>query len=111
MTKCYLCEKGTLHKKKVDYVLLGEDFGKFDAEVCDKCGEEFFDEKVSMATEKIAKEKGLFGIEARTKIAEVGNSYCIRIPKKIFEFMSLKKGEEVLLIPENKKRLVIDVAA
>ncbi len=104
---CYICEKGKLIKKKVDYVFLGENLGKFEAEVCPICGEQFFNENTSLQVEKIAKKRGLWGMEAKTKIAEVGNSYAIRINKKIVDFMKLKKGEEVTLIPESDKKLVI----
>jgi len=43
--KCYTCEKGNLIKKKVDYIFLGKNLGKFEAEVCPVCGEQFFNEK------------------------------------------------------------------
>lgn len=105
--KCYICEKGNLEKKKVDYIFIGENLGKFEAEVCPVCGEQFFNEKTSLEVEKIAKQRGLWGMEAKTKIAEVGNSYAIRVNKKIMNFMNLKKGEEVTLIPESKNKLVI----
>ena len=107
--KCYICEKGLLARKKVDYMFLGENLGKFEAEVCPVCGEQFFNEKTSLEVERIAKKQGLWGIEAKTKIAEVGNSYAIRINKKILDFMELKKGEEVTLMPESKKRLIVAV--
>ncbi len=46
--KCYVCGIGKLIKKKVDYKVFGISIGKFDAEVCDKCGETFFDEEISV---------------------------------------------------------------
>ena len=45
--KGYICENGSLRKEKVDYNLYGVFIGKFDAEVCDKCQETFFDEPIS----------------------------------------------------------------
>jgi antitoxin component of MazEF toxin-antitoxin module len=33
----------------------------------------------------------------------------LRIPKKVAEFMELKKGETILIKPEGKRRLVIEV--
>ena len=45
--KCYMCENGDLIKKKVDFSVYGINIGKFEAEVCDKCKEVFFDEKAS----------------------------------------------------------------
>ena len=107
--KCYICGKAELVRKKIDYIFLGENLGRFEAEVCNAFHEQFFDEKTSIDVEKIAKSKGLWGIEAKTKVAEVGNSYAIRINKKIIDFMSLKKGEEVRLIPESRNRLVMVV--
>ncbi|MBI2498611.1 YgiT-type zinc finger protein [Candidatus Woesearchaeota archaeon] len=108
MKKCYICNEGTLEKRKVDYFLLGENLGKFEAEVCNKCGEQFFDEEVDEQITKRAKEKGLWGIMAKTKIGQAGSTLDIRLPKKIIEFLDLKKGEEVIVYPEGKKRLIIE---
>lgn len=104
-----MCNEGRLEKKRTDYFLLGEDLGKFEAEVCDKCGEQFFDESEDEKITKIAKEKGLWGIMARTKIGQAGSTLDIRLPKKIIEFLNLKKGEEVIVYPEGKKRLIIEI--
>jgi len=109
MEKCYVCEKGNLKKKKVDYSLYGELIGKFNAEVCDKCGETFFSEEVSEKITEIAKKKGLFGLEAKTKIGQAGSTLDIRLPQKIIAYMKLKKGEEIKLIPESKRKLIIIV--
>ena len=43
---CEECGGKVIHKQ-VDYILLGEKLGKFPAEICTKCGEQVFDEKVS----------------------------------------------------------------
>mgnify|MGYP001610025985 CR=1 FL=1 len=106
MEKCYLCEKGILEKKKVDYPLHGISLGKFEAETCNQCGEIFFDENTSRKMTKIAKEKGLFGLEAETKVTLAGNSLAIRIPKKIADFMHLKKGDNTRLYPEADKLII-----
>ena len=45
----------------------------------------------------------------RTKIAKVGNSLAIRIPKVIAQRLELKKGQEVSIFPENKHDLHIYV--
>ena len=44
-----ICEEcgGRILKKKIDYYYVGEYIGKFDAEVCNKCGEEVFEEEVA----------------------------------------------------------------
>nr|MCK4930003.1 YgiT-type zinc finger protein [Nanoarchaeota archaeon] len=107
--KCYICEKGSLTKKKVDYKLYGISIGKFEAEICDKCGETFFDEDVSRKMTEIAKKKGLWGLQAKTKIGQSGTTLDIRLPKRIITFLNLKKGKEVEVYPEGKNKLVISI--
>ena len=107
--KCYICENGSLTKKKVDYMLYGVNMGKFSAEVCNKCGEVFFDENTSKKMTEIAKKKGLWGLQAKTKIGQAGTTLDIRLPKRIIEFLNLKKGKEVEIYPEGKNRLVISI--
>ena len=110
MNKCYMCEKGNLVKKKVEYKVFGSDVGKFDAEVCTKCGETFFDEEVSRQITQKTKELGLWGIESKTKIGAVGSALDIRLNKKLVNFLGLKKGKEVTIYPESKKSLRIEIA-
>ena len=64
------CEEcgGKIIKKKVEHYYLDEFIGKFPAEVCQKCGEIVFDEDVSKQMTDIVKEKGLWGLGARTRI-------------------------------------------
>ncbi len=107
--KCYMCNKGNLIRKKTEFKLYGESLGKFDSDVCSKCGEVFYDEKASDLIDAAAKQKGLWGLEATTKIAQAGDSLVIRINKKLAEFMKLKKGEEVKLHPESKDKLIIEM--
>ena len=107
--KCYICEKGNLKIKTVDYKLHGVDLGKFNAEVCDKCGEQFFDENVSKKMTEAAKRKGLWGLQAKTKIGQAGTTLDIRLPKKIINFLNLKKGKEVDIYPEGKNKLIISL--
>ena len=107
--KCYICEKGKLLKKKVDYKLYGVSIGKFNAEVCSLCGEIFFDENTSKKMTETAKEKGLWGLQTKTKIGQAGTTLDIRLPKKIIDFLNLKKGKEVEIYPEGKDRLVISI--
>lgn len=104
--RCYICEEGELKKKKVDYKLHGVNLGKFDAEVCDKCGEIFFDENTSRKMTLTAKRQGLWGLDASTTVTQAGNSLAIRIPKKIAEFMHLKKGTLARIHPEENKLIV-----
>ena len=55
------------------------------------------------------KSKKLWGMEAKTKIGQAGSILDIRLPKKIIEFLNLKKGEEVSIYPESKKRLIVEL--
>ena len=107
--KCYICEKGNLIKKGVDYNLYGVSIGKFNAEVCNKCGEIFFDEDTSKRMTEIAKKKGLWGLQTKTKIGQAGTTLDVRLPKRIIEFLNLKKGKEVEIYPEGKNKLVISI--
>ena len=106
--KCIIC-KGTTSKKTVDYKEFGISLGNFRADVCNKCGEIFFDEKTADQIQQKSKQMGLFGLAKKAKVAEIGNSIAIRIPKEIAEFLDLKKGKEVTLFPEGKNKLHVDV--
>ena len=106
---CYICEKGHLLKKKVDYELYGVSIGKFNAEICDKCGDTFFSEEESKKMTEIAKRKGIWGLQSKTKIGQSGTTLDIRLPKRIIDFFNLKKGKEVEVYPEGKNKLVISI--
>ncbi len=106
--KCEECGGKILHKN-VDYSLYGISLGKFSAQVCDKCGEICFEEDVSRKMTQIAKEKGLWGLEIRTKIGKVGDTLDFRFNKRLIEFLSLKKGEEVFAYPETKSKFIIEL--
>ena len=109
MNKCDECPKGILHQKKVDYILLGQNLGKFDALVCDACNETIFSGETFTLVEKKAKEKGLWGLAAKTRIGTSGNALDVKLPKSITEFMHLEKGQEVLIEPINEKRFQVNV--
>jgi len=106
---CPVCN-GKMKKGKVEYAYYGISLGKFDAETCMKCGEVFFTEEASDKIDQLAKEKGLWGLERKSKISYSGNSLIVRIPKDIAEFMELAKGEDVNIHPEGKNRLVVEIA-
>ena len=109
MKKCYICETGSLSRKSVGYKLYGVLIGNFGAEVCNKCSEIFFDEETSKKMTEIAKKKGLWGLQSKTKIGQAGTTLDIRLPKKIIEFLNLKKGTEVDIYPEGKNKLIISI--
>ena len=108
-TKCEECG-GKVLKKTVNYDYLGEHIGRYEAEVCSKCGEIVFDEEVSEKIERKVREMRLYGLGTNTKVGIAGSSFMIRITKKLAEFLKLKKGEEVHIYPESKKRIVIEMA-
>ncbi len=109
MEKCYICEKGTMEKKKVDFSLYGEFIGKFDAEVCPVCKENFFDEETSNKIDVATKAKGLWGLEAETSVGQSGDSLMVRINKQLAQFLHLQKGERIKIRPEDRKKIIIEV--
>lgn len=106
--KCVFCNSVT-EDKMVDYKELGVDLGKYKAMACTKCGEVFFDSETAAKIQAKSREAGLFGLAKKTKVAEIGNSVAIRIPKRLAEFVGLKKGKEALIMPQGKNKLSIEV--
>ncbi|MBI3032270.1 YgiT-type zinc finger protein [Candidatus Woesearchaeota archaeon] len=104
--KCWECDNKMV-EKQVDYILYGVAIGTFPALVCDHCNETYFSEETSRKITEITKQKGLWGLQARTKVGQAGNTLDIRLPKKIIEFTHLSKGAEVTITPENKNKIVI----
>ena len=109
MTKCPMCDKGTLKKGKVEEEMFGISLGKYDAEICDKCGESFFDQDAVQKMEAKAKELGIWGLAKNMKVVKSGNSLSVRIPAKIARFLNLKEGENVLLYPDGENKIVVEV--
>ncbi|MBI5398820.1 hypothetical protein HZB03_05120 [Candidatus Woesearchaeota archaeon] len=107
MTRCPVCEKGTLHTKKIEEKLFGVSLGEFPAQVCSSCKESFADAETTQKVEAAAKKKGIWGLGVKTKITRTGNSLAIRSPKKIADFLKLREGEEAYVHPESGK-LIID---
>ncbi|MBI3032620.1 hypothetical protein HYY69_04040 [Candidatus Woesearchaeota archaeon] len=107
--QCDECNKGTLQHKKADYVLLGINLGKFDALVCSSCSEVIYTGDTFKEVEKIAKQKGLWGISGRTKIGTSGNALDVKLPKSLIEFHNLKRGQEVVIEPIDKRRFQVIV--
>lgn len=103
--KCEECG-GNIERKRIDFVMYGLSLGKFPAEVCTKCGEEVFDEETSKLIDKIAKSKGLWGLDRKVKIVKIGNSLAVRIPQVISNFVGLKEGKEAIMHPEKSKIII-----
>lgn len=108
--KCVICD-GKLEEKLVEHKEFEVSLGKFKAMVCSKCNEVFFDSDVVDEIQAKSKKLGLFGLSSKkTKVAKVGNSLAIRIPKEIADFVNLKKEEEVRIIPKSKKEIVFEIS-
>ncbi|MBI2133398.1 AbrB/MazE/SpoVT family DNA-binding domain-containing protein [Candidatus Woesearchaeota archaeon] len=107
-TACEECG-GKIVRRKVDYIYLGENLGKFECDICTSCHEQVFPEKVFNKIENVAKEKGLWGLSAKSKVGQVGNSVAVTISKKIADFVNLKKGQEVNIYPQDKRKIVIEL--
>jgi len=105
-TKCEECG-GRIQNKKVGYTLYGVVLGTFPAQVCAKCGEVCYEEEVSREMTQIAKEKGLWGLEAKTKVGKVGDALDIRLNKRMIEFLGVKKGTEVSVHPVSRHKIEI----
>jgi len=105
---CWDCGKKMI-KKNIEYSLYGILIGKFPAIVCETCKESFFSEETSKKITQIIKSKGLWGLQAKTKVGQAGQTLDIRLPKKIIEFIKLKKGTEVTITPENQNKIVITI--
>lgn len=108
MMKCYICKNGELKKVTLPYKLYGEHLGDFEGEQCNKCDEVFYSEETSRKMTKAAKAKGLWGLNAESKIGQSGTTLDVRLPKRIIEFMNLKKGGQVKIYPEDKRKLIIE---
>jgi hypothetical protein len=99
---------GTTERKMTEYIEQGMVLGKFTADVCIKCDEQYFDSKTVDAIQAKSKAAGLFGMARKAKVGLVGNSLTIRIPKTLAEFLHLKKGQEVVLIPKEKREFLVE---
>jgi len=103
--KCISCEKGEMLKKKIEYIQCGYSFGKFDAFICSQCGEALFEGSASEQIEKKAKELGVWGLAKKVRIGTSGSSLDVKLPKKIVDFLKLKRGQELIIEPKEKNKL------
>lgn len=110
MSKCPVCGKGSLKKAQVEESMFGVSLGKFSGEVCDCCGESFLDDMAMRKIEARAKELGIWGLSKSLKVVKSGNSLSLRIPAKLAQFLELSEGKEVVLYPDGKKKIVVEVA-
>lgn len=111
MKKCPICEKGSL----VDVTdIVSEIEGHFFVEKgrrCDKCGEEFLDEKQSQKTIEIARRLGIWGepIKLHRKLSKSARGTILRIPSDIEKSMNIRGEEKVLISRIGKNKLLIEI--
>ncbi len=107
--KCPVCGKGELRRGKVREEMFGVDLGEYPAEICDSCGESFLDQEATKKVEARAKAAGLWGLAKKVSIAKSGNSLVVRIPAELARFLKLKGGEEALVRPEGREKIVVEL--
>lgn len=103
--KCIFCN-GKLEGKIVEHKEMGVSLGRFPAKVCTKCNEVFFEPEIVDKIQAKSKELGLFGMKEKVKIAMIGNSTAVRIPKKIADFLKIKPGKVASIYPEDHKLII-----
>lgn len=74
------------------------------AEVCPSCGEVVWNENDVVKMERKAKKIGVWGLEQKTRVTTLGNSLAVRIPKRLADFLGLRRGVEVLIHPHGKRQ-------
>ncbi len=109
MTECPVCGKGKLRRGKIREQMFGVDLGEYPAEICDACGESFVDQNAMKKIEARAKKLGLWGLAKKVPIAKSGNSLVVRIPSELARFLRLKGGEDALVRPEGREKIVVEL--
>ena len=66
--------------------------------------------KTALRIEALEKAKGLFGLSVHSKVSYSGNSLMLRIPQKLAKLLGLAKGKDVVMYPEGKEKMVIELA-
>ncbi|MFQ5908936.1 MAG: YgiT-type zinc finger protein [Thermoplasmata archaeon] len=108
--KCPVCKKGDLVPGEVKEEMFGVSLGTYPADVCTECGESYVDGETMDAIESKAKELGLWGLAKKVTVRKSGNSLVVSIPADVARFLHLRGGEDVLLRPEAKRRLVLEIS-
>ena len=104
--KCPLCEKGSLKEGSIKESMFGVYLGEFPAKICSACNESFTDSQTTKEIEKVARQKGIWGLGHKTKITKSGNSLAVRIPKEIVKYLKLEEGKDAYIYPENNKIII-----
>ncbi len=109
MKKCPICGSGELKKGEIEEEMFGISLGRYNAEICDTCGESFVDEATMRAIEQKARELGIWGIAKRAKVVRSGDSLAIKIPADIAKLFKLYEGEEIFLYPAGTTKLTLEM--
>lgn len=98
-----------VEKRIVQESYLGHKLGSFEGWACANCGETILtEESATKAFEKV-KSLGLTGLSEKTVVTKSGNSLALRLKKKLADFIGVSEGQEVLITPHGKNKLVIEV--
>ena len=79
------------------------------AAIRDSCGEAFVDSEAMKKIEARAKAMGLWGLTKKVSIAKSGNSLVVRIPAELARFLRLKGGEDTIVRPEGREKIVVEL--
>ena len=107
--ECPVCGKAMMHRGKIREEMFGVDLGTYSARICEACVESFVDQEAMRKIEARAKEMGLWGLAKKVSIAKSGNSLVIRIPAALARFLGLKGGEDALVRPEGREKIVVEL--
>ncbi|HKZ63319.1 MAG TPA: hypothetical protein VJ400_02640 [Thermoplasmata archaeon] len=109
VTTCPACGKGKLRRGELREEMYGVYLGTYAADLCPNCEESFVDERTMGKIEDRAKELGLWGLAKKVTIARSGNSLVVRIPAELARFLRIRGGEEALVRPEGRERIVVEL--
>lgn len=108
-SECPVCGKGKLRRGQIREDMFGIDLGEYPAEICDACGESFVDQESMRRIEAKAKAMGVWGLAKKVSIAKSGNSLVIRIPAELARFLGIKSGQDALVRPEGREKIVVEL--
>ncbi len=105
-SRCPICEKGLMQKKQVEVEKYGLKIGRFEAEICNSCGEEIFESKEALRIEAKMKALGIWSPEHAT-LYKIGGNFAIAIRKKIAQMLGITKDSKISLVPQERARRII----
>ena len=100
---------GAVKSGKVKQEYLGHSLGEFPGWTCVKCGETLLDSANASKAFNKAKELGIVGLSEKSQVAKSGNSLMLRIKKKLADYLGIIEGSQVVIRPEGKNKLVIEI--